>query len=356
LLKTVRSAVKIYQAILTLKLILTKVNLKMPLNTYFKSLFILTAILFTVSCSQSDSPLQQYEHAVEGAFAAEISQNGDYSVISSIHHGLSLWDNRRNKLLFQWQHHNAQNNDIYIVRISANNSHALSASRHEFAIWDIKSGRSLGFYQVSESPIRDIRISANGRYVLYGQVNGKVVHIDLQTGRRLEMPVHSEKVNSVDLSANGLYALSGGNDQRAFLWNTRTAQIIKTFYFKHRVSMVKFEDKGRYAFIADNQKASQIWNLHTGELQSTLIYKARQSIFSSVRFINNGRHLLTGNGTKVLQLWDVQSGLPQQRWLVTERKATRPKTAVVYSATLWDGNKIASESSAGFLEIWQLEN
>jgi len=326
----------------------------MSLNISFKSLLILLPLYFAGACTSSDTPLQQYEHAVEGAFAADISQNGDYSITSSIHHGLSLWDNRNNKLLFQWQHHSAEKNDIYIVRISADNSHALSANRSEFAIWDMHTGRSLGFYQVSDSPIRDIQISANGRYVLYGQVNGKVVHIDLKTGRRLEMPLHSEKVNSVDLSANGLYALSGGNDHRAFLWNSQTAQIIKAFYFRHRVSMVKLEDSGRYAFVADNQKASQIWNLQTGELQSTLIYKARQSIFSSVRFINDGKQLLTGNGTKIIELWDAETGLSQQRWTVTPRKETRPKTAVVYSATLWDGDKIASESSAGFLEIWPL--
>ncbi|MCP4324429.1 MAG: hypothetical protein GY951_03880 [Psychromonas sp.] len=326
--------------------------IKQPL----KLQLLLPCLTFVLSCSQSDTPLQQYEHAVEGAFAAEISQNGDYSITSSIHHGLGLWDNRNNKLLYQWQHHNAENNDIYIVRLSANNSYALSASRSEFAIWDIKTGKSVGFYQVSDSPIRDIRISANGRYVLYGQVNGKVVHIDLQTGRRLEMPIHTEKVNSVDLSANGLYALSGGNDHRAFLWNTKTAQIIQQYNFKNRVSMVKLEDKGRYAFVADNQKSSQIWDIAKGELHSTLIYTARQSIFSSVRFIDNGKMLLTGNGTKTVRLWNVDSGLSEQSWQVTPRKETRPKTAVVYSATLWDGDKIATESSAGFLEIWPIKN
>jgi len=325
--------------------------LKQPL----KLLFLLLNLIFVASCSQSDTPLQQYEHAVEGAFAAEISNNGDYSITSSIHHGLGLWDNRNNKLLYQWQHHNAAKNDIYIVRISADNNFALSASRDEFAIWDIKTGQSVGFYQVSDSPIRDIRISKNGRYVLYGQVNGKVVHIDLLTGRRLEMPIHTEKVNSVDLSANGLYALSGGNDHRAFLWNTKTAQIIQEFNFKNRVSMVKLEDEGRYAFVADNQKSSQIWNIETGKLQSTLIYTARQSIFSSVRFVNEGKMLLTGNGTKTVRLWDVESGLSLQSWLVTPRKETRPKTAVVYSATLWDSDSVATESSAGLLEIWPIK-
>jgi WD40 repeat protein len=331
---------------------LLKILLKRPL----KILFLLLSLTFVFSCSQSDTPLQQYEHAIEGAFAAEISQNGDYSVISSIHHGIGFWDNRNNKLLYQWQHHNAESNDIYIVRISANNSYALSASRNEFAIWDIKTGKSAGFYEVSDSPIRDIQISGNGRYVLYGQVNGKVVHIDLDTGRRLEMPIHTEKVNSIDLSANGLYALSGGNDHRAFLWNTQTAQIIQEFNFQHRVSMVKLEDNGRFVFIADNQKSSQIWNIETGELQSTLIYTARQSIFSSVRFVNDGKMLLTGNGTKIVNLWDVKSGLSLQKWTITPRKETRPKTAVVYSATLWDANNIATESSAGFLEVWPITN
>ncbi|WP_354623621.1 hypothetical protein [Psychromonas sp. MME2] len=327
----------------------------MSLNIYLKSLFLILVMIFVTACNRSDTPLQQYEHAVEGAFAAEISQNGDFSIISSKHHGLSLWNNRENKLLFQWQHHNANDNDIYIVRLSANNSHALSASRDEFAIWDMQTGKSLGFYKVSDSAIRDIRISANGRYVLYGQVNGKVVHIDLQTGRRLEMPIHTEKVNSVDLSANGLYALTGGNDKRAFLWNTKTAQIIKEFNFSQRVSMVKLEDEGRYAFIADTQKASQIWDLQTGKLQSSLQYTARQSIFSSLRFINEGKQLLTGNASQRLQIWDVKSGQSQQSWQVSVGEESRPKTAVVFSATLWNDHQIASESSAGNLEIWPLQ-
>ena len=99
----------------------------MRLNIYLKSICILLSLVFFISCSRSDTPLQQYEHAVEGAFAAEISQNGDYSIISLIHHALSLWDN------------SSEENDVFIVCISA-----------------------------------------NGRYVLYGQVNGKLVHIDLK--------------------------------------------------------------------------------------------------------------------------------------------------------------------------------
>lgn len=322
----------------------------MRLDSRFKFLLLLCAFILS-ACEQ---PKQQFEHALDGSFSAYISQNGDYSLVSSIHHGLSLWDNRYNQQLFNWHHRDAQSNDVFIVRLSANNSIALSASRHEFALWDTQTGRSLGFYRVSDSPIRDIRLSTNGHFVVYGQVNGKLVHINLQSGRRLVIPLHSEKINSIDMSKNGRYVLSGGNDHKAFLWDTDTVQVVQQFDFKQRVSMVRLEDSGRYAFIADIQKASQIWDLQTGKLVSTLRYRARQSNFSSVRFIQNGKYLLTGNAFGKVQLWETSTGRQLQDWSVTARKETRPKTAVVYSATLWSDSEIATESSAGLLEIWPL--
>ena len=340
--------------ILTLKLFINKDNLIMQLTNTLKLLLLLLCTFLLSACERFPQPTQQFEHAIEGAFSADISQNGNYSLISSIHHGISLWDNRNHQLLFNWHHRDSQSNNVFIVRLSANNRIALTASRHEFALWNTKTGRSLGFYKVSDSPIRDIQVSNSGQFVVYGQVNGKVVHINLDTGRRLEAPLHREKINSIDMSGNGRYVLSGGNDHQAFLWDTKTAQVVQQFEFKQRISKVRLEQGGRFAFIADNQKASQIWNLETGKLVSSLVYTARQSIFSSVRFIKEGQYLLTGNASKSVVLWDTATGQPKQRWSVTPRKETRPKTAVVYSATLWSDSEIVTESSAGLLEIWPL--
>jgi len=325
----------------------------MPFFNMFK-LLLLSCTLLLSACERLPPSSAQFEHAVEGAYAATISQNGDFSFISSIHHGLSLWDNRNNRLLYNWYHHNNKANDVFIVRLSANNRVALSASTHEFVLWDTQTGQSLGFYNVSDSAITDIQLSSNGDYVVYGQVNGKLVHINLQTGRRLEIPLHTAKVSSLDMSSNGRYVLSGGNDHQAFLWDTQTAQVLQRFDFTQRVSQVKLERNGHFAFIADNQKAAQIWDLNTGKKISNLVYKARQSIFSSLRFVKQGKYLLTGNASRRVVLWETQTGLPIQHWLVTPRKETRPKTAVVYSATLWNDSEIVTESSAGLLEIWPL--
>lgn len=311
---------------------------------------LIQAILLT-ACSEERVPVTQIEHATNGAYAADISRDGKLSVVSSIHHGLSLWDNQQNLVKFQWRLSDEANNAVFITRFSDNGTHVVTASRDEFAVWDTTSGESKGFYKIRQSNIRDIALSNTGRYVLYGLANGVVVHVDLTTGRRLEFLGHTEKINAVDISANGHYALTGGNDYTAYLWDTRTAQVVHKFTHPSRVTMVKLERNGRLAFTADSQKQANVWQIQTGEAISRLRYLARQEVFSSARFVADGKYLLTGSPARQVLLWDVVSGKQLQKWHVSPRKNSRPKSAVVYSATLVD-QQVITESSAGLLEYW----
>ncbi|WP_434340291.1 WD40 repeat domain-containing protein [Motilimonas cestriensis] len=316
-------------------------------------LSVISAILLT-ACSGEQLSATKIEHAVEGAYAADISTDGHYSVISSIHHGISLWDNKKNALKYQWSHQNDAQNGVFLTKFSDDASHVVTASSDEFVVWDVVTGEAKGYYKIPESNIRDIVISAQGRYVLYGLATGKAVHIDLNTGRRIEFLGHTEKINAVDMSANGHYALTGGNDYTAYFWDTRTAQVLHRFSHPSRVTMVKLEREGKYIFTADNQKQANIWDMRSGQPVSRLNYLARQEIFSSVRFVEQGKYLLTGSPSRMLALWDSKTGQQLQKWHVSPRKNSRPKSAVVYSATLADG-QILSESSAGLLETWTLD-
>ena len=47
-------------------------------------------------------PEQRWQHAIEGAYAANISNDAKYSVVSSIHHGISLWNLETNALKYSW--------------------------------------------------------------------------------------------------------------------------------------------------------------------------------------------------------------------------------------------------------------
>ena len=320
------------------------------------TLSIFTSLL--IACSDTRStPKKQLVHAIEGAYAADISNDGKFSIVSSIHHGLSYWDIENNALLYSWSlKQDSADNLVLATDISDNNSHVVTANREAFALWNTTTGESEGFWQVSESNIRDIKVSNLGNHVLIGKSNGKVVHVTIDTGRRLEFLGHQEKINSIDMLPNGRVAISGSNDFVAYVWDTESGQVIYRFNHPSRVTKVALDPQGRYAFTADSKKAAHIWNLKTGKLISTLQYPNRQEIFSSVQFSPKGDYLLTGAPSRKVSLWQIGTGHRVKSWFVTPRKDIRPAGAVVYSVAFRDNNHILTESSAGFNELWQIND
>lgn len=315
--------------------------------------------LLTVAISgcqpSAKQPTNRWQHAVEGAYAANISNDAKLSVVSSIHHGISLWDIEKNALKFNWsQQQNTADNLVLTTDIADNNSHVLTASRTNFSLWNADSGQSEGFWQINDSTIRDIAVANNGKYILIGQSNGKVIHFTPETGRRIEFLGHQEKINSVDMLPNGRVAISGSNDFVAYVWDTQSGQVIYRFNHPSRVTMVAFDAKGRYAFSADSKKSANIWDLTTGKLVSQLQYSNRQEVFSSVRFSPGGQYLATGAPSRKISIWQVSTGKRLTSWRVTPRKDIRPAGAVVYSVAFSDNTHILSESSSGFAELWPI--
>jgi len=326
-------------------------------NNKLALLFICLFSLLNSACQPaSDKPIQRWKHATEGAYAANISNDGKYSVVSSIHHGLSLWDLEENALKYSWsQQQNSSDNLVLLADISNNNSHALTANREAFSLWNITTGQSEGFWQVRESTIRDIALSNNGDYVLLGKSNGTVVHITMSNGRRLEFLGHQEKINAVDMLPNGRIAISGGNDYVAYIWDTQSGQVIYRFNHPSRVTMVALDPKGRFAFTADSQKSSNIWDLKTGKRISQLQYFNRHEVFSSVQFSDDGTKLLTGAPTRKVNLWSITTGERLDSWRVTPKESIRAAGAVVYSVAFRGKNQIITESSSGYAELWLRE-
>lgn len=322
-----------------------------------RTIIVLFFTLFLFACDyQEQLPNNAQEHAVQGSYAAAVSEDASIAITSSINHGLSVWDLNSNALKYQWAHQGDQENLVLAIDIANDNSVAVTADKQTFALWDLATGSNQGFWKIKTSSIRDIAISNNGKYVVYGRGDGVVVHINLQTGRRIEFLGHQEKINAVDLSPNGLYALTGSNDYTAFLWNTNSAQVIYRMNHGSRVTQVALDTQGRKAFTADSKKQARVWDLRTGDVVTQLKYTSRQKIFSSARFNHDATLLVTGSPSRKLALWDALTGKSLQQWQVSPRKNSRPKSAVVYDAAFTtDGQHLVSESSNGLSERWQIK-
>ena len=320
------------------------------------SVTLLLSSFFLLACSPSgDKPIKRFQHAIEGTYAGNISNDGKWSVISSIHHGISVWDLEKNALTYQWsQTQDSSDNLVLAIDVSDNNSHALTASRENFSLWNMNTGQSEGYWQVRESNIRDIAVSNDGNYLLIGKGNGVVVHVSVDTGRRLEFLGHKEKINTVDMMPNGRVAMSGGNDFIAYVWDTKSGQVIYQFNHTSRVSQVALDSQGRFAFSADSMKSAHIWDLKTGKLISKLKGTKRHEVFSSVSFSPDGKILVTGAASSKVSVWNIVTGERTASWHVTPKEANRPTGAVVYSLAFRDNDTLITESSSGYAELWRI--
>lgn len=321
-----------------------------------KKILVILPSLFLLACSGAqDVPLKVERHAVEGAYAADISADAKISIVSTNSEGILVFDLTTNERKFQWSHQGDGSNLVASLHIAADSSHVVSSDREAFALWSLETGEPIGFWRIDESSIRDIAVANQGRAVLVGRGNGKVMFFEPQTGRRLEFLGHQEKINSVDLSPNGFYALTGGNDYVAYLWDTRSGQVIHRFTHSSRVTKVALDDQGRYAFTADSKRDAQIWDLQSGDKISNLSFIQRQKIFSAAIFSPDGKYLLTGSPSKKVNLWDVTTGDEVQQWRVAPKVGTQPQSAVVYGLGFLDQQRIITESSSGLAEIWPIE-
>lgn len=319
--------------------------------------FIIIGSSLTACSDSSSTPKKQSVHAVEGAYAADISNDGKFSVVSSIHHQLSFWDLEKNALKYTWAvGQDSADNLVLAADIADNNSHVVTASKEAFALWNTTTGESEGYWKIRESSIRDIVIANDARSVLIGKSNGVVVHVNINNGRRLEFLGHQEKINSIDMLPNGRVAISGSNDFVAYVWDTESGQVIYRFNHPSRVTKVAIDPNGKFAFTADSKKDAHIWDLKTGKLISSLDFISRQEVFSSVRFSPKGDYLLTGSPSRKVSLWQIFTGQRIKSWFVSPRKDTRPAGAVVYSVAFRDNDHILTESSSGFSELWQINH
>jgi WD40 repeat protein len=324
---------------------------------FLRIVLLIVLIGGSIGCSVPDTtPIQQWRHVEEGAYAADISTDGTLSVVSGVDNGINVWRVGEDEPLYHWGHQGEGNNLVMSVHISADKRYVVTADREAFALWSLESGEPEGFWRIDESSIRDVAVTNNGKGILVARSNGKVMYFEPSTSRRLEFLGHQEKVNSIDISPNGKYALTGGNDYIAYLWSTDTGQIIHTFTHPTRVTKVALDDEGRYAFTADSKSKSQIWDVQTGQAVSALNFASRQKIFTDVEFSKDGEYLLTGSPSRKVYLWDIKTGNELQAIQVASRESISPPTAVVYGVAFMPDGNIVSTSSSGLAEVWQREN
>ena len=304
-------------------------------------------------CHGHDPALVTWEHAGSGSYDAAYSDDGRFALVSTIAEGALLWDIAKNKLLYKWQHNKNGENAIVHIDFSPDGQWVITAEENTYVIWNTSTGQALGFWGI-DTDITDVAISNKARYVLLGLEDGRALHINQKTGRRLEVTAHgNEPVASVDLSSSGRIAVTGGFDQRALAWDAKTGKEINRFVHTSRVTLVVLDRKKEHVFSSDIKGHAFVWKLRSGEKVSRLQLKERQYNISAAHFSKDGKQLLTGSPGRTVSAWNSNTGAHLKSWSAANRGSWVPRGAIVHAVAFADNGKtIVAETSNGLGQRW----
>ena len=317
---------------------------------------LLCLCLLLTACNEGEAPLNRWELSSGGLYDAALSHDGRHAVISSFTEGVSYWNRQQQQKLYVWHHGDSANSAIAHVAFSPDDKFVITADQRAFVIWDCNTGESLGYWGV-DADIMDVALSRQGRYILLGLKDGRAIHIDRITERRLEVIAHhEERVTTVALSADGNIAVTGGNDHRVVVWHMTDARVIHSVERDARVKLVALNRSANRLFINSEDNHSSVYDLRRKRLISDLHFKPRQGLVSSARFTRNGKQLLLGFPGRSVSLWNIQTGEMLQEWSAPNRKVgLSPQGATVFSVSFNKENKsILAQASNGLGGEWAI--
>jgi len=317
--------------------------------------------LWLASCTEvQNTPKDQQAVTSDGTVAGAYAPASQLAAFSSTTSGVIVQDLATRQAKFRLSHQDPVQNLVTQLVFSHDGKYLLTADRKQVALWQMSDGKNLGFWSVpGDATVRDMAVSDYGRHLVIAQNDGKIQHINLKSGRRLEFLGHQQdpaaidhNVNSVAISPNGRYVLSGGNDYKSYFWDSDSGQILLTITHPSRVTKVALDPQARYLFSADSQKQALIYDLKTGKKVSQL-QLGRVQQFSAARFSDDGQRLLTGSPGRLAERWQVSTGQKISSWRVQPSASSRLQQALVYDIGEPNPAEAITVSSSGLVELWR---
>ncbi|MFH1212889.1 MAG: T9SS type A sorting domain-containing protein [Candidatus Neomarinimicrobiota bacterium] len=144
------------------------------------------------------------------------SKNGEYLASGGVNNTVDLWK------VDTWLKEKTlnQNNEVFAVCFSPDDSLIASASYQEIKIWRVSDGSLIRTIQGHSSWIKSIDFSPDGKYLVSGGYDKLVKIWSVDKGILLKsFSGHSDWVNSVAFSPDGRYVASGSSDKTIKIWN-----------------------------------------------------------------------------------------------------------------------------------------
>jgi len=159
--------------------------------------------------------------------------------------------------------------------------------------------------QLGMRSVKAAAISADGRYVLTGSVDGAVRLWDVSSGEQvLSFVGSSGAVNAVAFSPDGLHILAGSDGGTADVWDAVTGRHERSFPGHGYVSAASFSQDSRVILIGSDDGTIRLWDLEGRGPRSSFVVPGYGA---AVVLSLDGRYLISSRGSTAW-LWDAATG------------------------------------------------
>lgn len=301
------------------------------------------------ACSSGDSPIKQWEMAVQGIYSASLSKDGKHILIGSIHHGGSYWDVDKFERLYNWNHVQEKMSGIVASSISDNGLYAATSDHRKIVLWNAKTGEAFWLWE-APADIRAMDLSNTGQYALLGLESYEAALFDIQNGGVKLRLAHEGIVQTVDMSADTKWAITGGDDSYVKIWNLQNGKEVRSWQLNNQIKVVAINEDGSLGFAASHRGDVRIWDLVTGNIKTEI--NGTSGYFLSARFNESSSSLLTGNSSGMVQLWSTKNGELKRTWKIEGRNGWTTKNTQIMDVA-FSGNKYYAVGANGI--TYQLE-
>lgn len=321
-------------------------------------LFLSTAALLLIACSDQPKPSKSIEVASKGINGGALSIDGEYAVVGSIFHGGSFWRTHAGERIYNWNHSDQIDDRIIIsADIDSTETHAITADTSSIVLWNINSGRA-DRYWTSPAEVLDSKLSAGGHYAMLGLADHSAVIFDAVRGGITRSFYHKGRVRSVDMSENNQVAMTGSEDHTAAVWQLNDGQRLFTIQHEEDVQLVKLSPNGQYALTAAKYDSAKIWDIEKQMEVANIPLKKEQLKrgvrLTAARFSENNRYLLLGYPQQKVELRELPSLAIVKAWELPKRNQWQPSAAAVIDVAFdKHSQKFWAMSSNGFIHLLQ---
>lgn len=321
--------------------------------------------LFLSACG-GEPPTSSLELANKGIYAAALPNLGSKAIISSSNHGASLWDIASEERIYNWNHTSENFTIMSDVSISNNQKVGLTAEKHQYALWNVESGKAIEFRSVP-GEITAIVLSDTGAFALAGLKNYQCLFIDVFNNRTLHSLRHQGAIRSVALSEapephtdrgpeGNLVGLTSADDKTVKLWNLNSGEAIYTWKFDNIVNHVNLSQKGAWSLLSIQHERWLLYqNSKKTDPQEHFSVSNRGMSITASAFSLDGSKLLFGGSSRVIELWDTLKKEKIASWRAPKKERWSPYPAGILEVGFSTSEgTIYAITSAGMLYRWAL--